>query len=210
MAYEDIKSSGITESTPDNILFGAGTIHKGLVCDKETKKWNMAESIVGATSGGSKFSIKPEIKTIELDGALVRVAGLDVKQGETASMEINLAETTPEIIKAAVIGASGASTAEGYEVIESKSNIEKGDYWENIAFVGKTVNGRPIIVILENALCTSGLELEGKNKDAAVGKYTFECSQKLSGDHTKLPYHIYFPSAAASVSNHNQDEGGTE
>ena len=39
MAYEDIKSSGITESTPDNILFGAGTIHKGLVCDNEKMEY---------------------------------------------------------------------------------------------------------------------------------------------------------------------------
>ena len=29
MAYEEIKSSGITADTPKNILFGAGTIHKG-------------------------------------------------------------------------------------------------------------------------------------------------------------------------------------
>ena len=30
MAYEELKSSGITADTPKNILFGAGTIHKGL------------------------------------------------------------------------------------------------------------------------------------------------------------------------------------
>ena len=45
--------------------------------------------MVGATSGGSKFEIIPEVTQVEVDGALVAVAELDVKTGETASMEIN-------------------------------------------------------------------------------------------------------------------------
>ena len=158
----EFKSSGVTEKTPGNIPFGAGTIHKGLTFDSAgTKKWNFAESLVGATSGGSKFEIVPEVAQVEVDGALVAVAELDVKQGETANMEINFVELTPDIIKASVIGKSAESDIEGYSVITSKPNIEKGDYWDNIAFVGKTLTGKPIIVIMENALCTSGLSIEG-------------------------------------------------
>ena len=55
--------------------------------------------MVGATSGGSKFEIIPEVTQVEVDGALVAVAELDVKTGETASMEINFAELTPDIIQ---------------------------------------------------------------------------------------------------------------
>lgn len=193
----EFKSSGVTEKTPGNIPFGAGTIHKGLKFDKATKKWNFAESLAGATSGGSKFEIVPDVQQVEVDGALVAVAELDVKQGETATMEVNFAELTPEIIKAAVIGQAGTSDVEGYSLITSKSQIESGDYWENIAFVGKTLTGKPIIVILENALCTSGLSIEGKNKEAGVGKYTFRCSQTISGDLTVLPYKVYYPTPTA-------------
>ena len=61
----EFKSSGVTEKTPDNIPFGAGTIHKGLTFDSAgTKKWNFAESLVGATSGGSKFEIVPEVRCV--------------------------------------------------------------------------------------------------------------------------------------------------
>ena len=189
----EFKSSGVTENTPGNIPFGAGTIHKGLKFNAETKKWNFAESLAGATSGGSKFEIVPQVEQVEVDGALVAVAELDVKQGETASMEINFAELTPDIIKASVIGQAADSDIEGYSLVTSKSQIEKGDYWDNISFVGKTLTGRPIIVIMENALCTSGLTIEGKNKTAGVGKYTFRCSQKIGGDLTTLPYKIYYP-----------------
>ena len=193
----EFKSSGVTEKTPGNIPFGAGTIHKGLKFDSETKKWNFAESLAGATSGGSKFEIAPEVTQVEVDGAWVAVAELDVKTGETANMEINFIELTPDIIKASVIGQAGNSNIEGYSLIESKSRIEKGDYWENIAFVGKTLTGKPIIVIMDNALCTSGLSIEGKNKEAGVGKYTFRCSQVITGDLTVLPYHIYYPTPIA-------------
>lgn len=193
----EFKSSGVTAKTPGNIPFGAGTIHKGLKFNTETKKWNFAESLAGATSGGSKFEIVPEVVQVEVDGALVAVQELDVKQGETATMEINLAELTPDIIKSSVIGQMVDSDIEGYNLIISKSQIEKGDYWENIAFVGKTLTGRPIIVILGNALCTSGMSIEGKNKEAGVGKYTFRCSQTIDGDLTTLPYKIYYPTPTA-------------
>ncbi len=208
-AGDELKSSGITAATPDNILFGAGTIHKGLKFNPTTKVWNFVESLVGATAGGSKLSIVPDVQQVEVDGALVRVQGLDVKQGETASLETNFAETTPDVIKAAVIGQVGNSEFAGYEVIESKSSITVDDYWENVAFVGKTLTGKPIIAILDNALCTSGMELEGKNKESAVGKYTFECTQKITGDHTKLPYHIYYPTGAAVQSVATQTTAGT-
>ena len=197
MLGSEFKSSGVTEKTPDNIPFGAGTIHKGLRFDTEKQAWNFAESLAGATSGGSKFEITPDVQQVELDGALVDVAELDVKQGEKATMEVNFAELTPEIIQAAVIGQAANSEIEGYSLITSKSQIEKGDYWENIAFVGKTLTGKPIIVIMENALCTSGLGIEGKNKEAGVGKYTFRCSQNITGDLTTLPYKIYYPTPVA-------------
>lgn len=182
--------TGVTANTPKNILFGAGTIHKGL---KYATTWNFTESLVGATSGGSKLSIIPEITKVEVDGALVPTKGLSVKTGETATMEINFIELTEDIIKASTIGKAGTSEDTNYSAIVSKADIEEGDYWENIAFVGKTLDGKNIIAILDNALCTSGFEQEGKNKEGAVGKYTFETHAELNSDLDTLPWKIYYP-----------------
>ena len=183
--------TGVTANTPKNILFGAGTIHKGL--KYTTSAWNFTESLVGATSGGSKLSIIPEITKVEVDGALVPAKGLTVKTGEAATMEINFIELTEDIIKASTIGKAGTSEDANYSAIVSKADIEEGDYWENIAFVGKTLDGKNIIAILENALCTSGFEQEGKNKEGAVGKYTFESHAELTSDLDTLPWKIYYP-----------------
>lgn len=191
---------GVTENTPKNILFGAGTIHKGLKYTPGSGgsggSWNKEASIVGATSGGSKLSIIPEITNVDVDGVLVKAKGLAAKTGETASMEVNFAELTKDIIKSATLGNEGTSAdATNFDVIESKSDIAEGDYWENIAFWGKTLAGEDIIAILDNVLVTSGFEQEGKNKEGAVGKYTFECYAELTGELDKLPWHIYYPKA---------------
>jgi len=191
----EFKSSGITAETPKTVMLGAGTIHKGLKFSGDT--WNFEESLICATSGGSKLSIVPEFYDVPVDGALVKVKGLTVKVGETATLEINPIELKPEILKMAVIGDEAASeTATGYSEIKSRAIINEGDYVTDLGYVGKTVEGNPIIIVFDNALCTSGLELEGKNKEAAVPKFTFECFADLTPEADTLPWHIYYPTEA--------------
>ena len=188
-------NNGITADTIKNIQFGAGTIHKGLKYSTETTSWNFEESCVGATKGGSSVKIAPEFYTVEPDGSSVAVKNFKRKIGETATMDVNLLELTGDMIKASVIGTDGESDASGYSLIKSKDNIAEGDYWENIAFVGETLDGKNIIVILPNALCTSGLALDGKNGEESVYKFTFECHGDINDSLTTLPYQIYYPTA---------------
>lgn len=192
MAYDELKSSGITADTPKNIMLGAGTIHKGFALADGA--WNFEESLIGATSGGAKFSIVPEFMDIEVDGALVKVKGLRQKVGETATMEVNFIEMTPELLQMCVIGDSAASTDfEGYTEITSRARIQESDYINNLAYVGKKTDGTPIIIIFDQAICTSGLEVEGKNKEAGVFKGVFECVADLSPEADTLPWRILYP-----------------
>ena len=187
-------NNGITADTVKNIQFGAGTIHKGLKYT-EGSGWNFEESCVGATKGGSSVKITPEFYAVAPDGSSVAVKNFKRKIGETATMDVNLLELNADMIKASVIGADGESDVGGYGLIESKDAIAEGDYWENIAFVGETLDNKNIIVILPNALCTSGLSIEGKNNEEAVGKFTFECHGDANESLTTLPYKIYYPNA---------------
>lgn len=238
----EFTSHGITPETPNGVVLGAGTIHKGLkytptyaVTADETAQpektyyertgdgepytytvkevepsgsvtglyevtggsWNAKESILGATSGGNKLTIAPEFTDIEADGAMVKVQGLAVKTGETATLEVNLLEVTPENIKTIVIGKDDPSAPEGYSGVTSKAQIEKGDYIENFGFVGKRIDGQPIIIIFDAALCTSGMELDAKAKEAGVLPATFECYAPIEGDLESIPWHIYYPTPKA-------------
>jgi hypothetical protein len=183
---------GVSTTTPENIPLGAGTIHKNLKWDTSSKKWT--GDVIGATSGGNKVAINGEIFDIELDGAHVKVKGLAVKQGGTGIMEVNFAELNSEIITKSTLFEIGESDAENFTMFQDKANITEGDYVENFGFVGKTANGKKdIIVIFENALCTSGFELEGKNKENSVIKLTMEAYANNEGNLDTLPIKIYYP-----------------
>ena len=199
--------TGVTTDTPKNILFGAGTIHKNVAYDSTSQTWNFEDSIIGATQGGSKLSIVPEFVDVEADGALVLVKGLKVKTGEAASMEINFLEINKDIMTHALIGEEGTSEDVNFDVLQTKADLVEGDYYENIAFVGMTLDKRQIIVIMENVLCTSGFESEGKNKEAGVGKYTFTCHADLDSDLQTLPVKIYYPNTTTTSTTTNTTQG---
>lgn len=183
---------GVTTNTPNDILLGAGTWHRGLAWDSAAKKWS--STCIGATSGGGKLSIQGEYLDIELDGALVLVKGLTVKQGGKANMECNVAEINGANIKMATNFKQAESDADGYDLFVDKANIDEGDYVENFAFVGKTANDKKdIIVIFEYALCKGAFDLETKNKDKSVIKLNMECYAKNEGNLDTLPIKIYYP-----------------
>lgn len=196
--WSEFKVSGVTENTPKSIMLGAGTLYKNLKynSDAATNKWR--GDIIGATSGGTKLTITPELLDIEVDGVLVKAKGLAVKTGETATIETNMVELTKDWIKSIVIGKDGTSADSRFDVIESDAHITDNSYIENFGYVGFMTDGTPIIVIFDYALCTSGMEAEGKNKEAAVLPATFECYADLAeGQTDTLPYHIYVATNAA-------------
>lgn len=155
--------------------------------------WNAAETVISATSGGTKLTITPEFTDIEADGATVKVKGLAVKTGETAILETNLLEVTEEAIQEAIVGTliEDDTVPDGYTEIVSTQQISDSDYIQNLGFVGRRLDGRKVIVIFENALCTSGFEIDFKNKETGVLKATFECYADLTDEPTTLPYHVY-------------------
>ena len=190
-----LRKSGITESTPKSLLLGAGTIYKNLAWDTVSNSWK--GTVIGATSGGNTFKYAPEIVTIDVDGAVVETKGLTQKQGETAELNINLVEVSVASLKLAMIGEELESEAKGFTKIGTKSVIEDSDYIDNIAFVGFLADDTPIIIVMENALCTSGLELSGKNKEATVIPATFKPYADNQGEiFDKLPVFIYYPTQA--------------
>lgn len=187
--------TGVTANTPEQLVFGAGTIHKGL--KYENNAWNFDESIVGATAEGTKLNIVPEVTPITADGVHVAMKGMMRKTGETATLETKFIVVTPELLKATTLGRDGTPYGDGSSVIESKADIVDADYWENVAYVGTALDGEPVIAILDNALCKTGLNLETKDKENAAITATFECTAELGADGDTLPWRIIYPKRSA-------------
>lgn len=193
-----IGKHGISTTTPENILLGAGTWMKNLKWDNAASKWN--GDVLGATNGGGKISIVGEFYDIPVDGQLVKTKGMVVKQGGTVTCEVNFVELSTDIMKMATLFEESTADANGYTMLKDKAAISEGDYVENFGFVGYTANNaKMIIFVMENALCTSGMEIESKNKEAAVVKLTMEAYAENAGDLDTLPVKIYYPTTVPGV-----------
>lgn len=198
---EKFKKSGITSSTPKNLLINAAVLYANLKYEED--KWS--GDLLGATSGGAKVSIVPDYKDIEVDGAVVKVRGMTLKQGESAYIEANLIEMTPQILQMTMAAGKVESPVKGYDLYQTKSLLEDSDYIDNIAAIGTLSDGREIIIIMENMLCTSGFEADTKNKDKSVLKCKFECFAGFEDDHDRLPVFIYYPKEKETVVQYTEE-----
>ena len=189
---------GITSETPSNIPLGAGTWFK----DLKHADGGWTGTVLGATSGGSSIKITPEVKDIEVDGALALAKGLAVMTGGTGEAEVNFAELNKDILQMTTLGevldADADGYVEGFDCIQTKNAIVAGDYIENLGFVGYTADqSKQIIVIMDYALCKSGFQFDPKNKENTVVKATFTAYGGIDTDLDKVPIRIYYPKAEA-------------
>ena len=188
--------TGITQETPSKIQFGAGVYFSGVTYNEKVPPTEpeMLAGIMGATQDGGKLTITPEFFAPELDGALVAIKELQNKVGETAVMETTMVEVNANDIAKRVIGNVTASTDGSYDVVTS-SALKSGHFYEGFGYYGELLDGRPFIVVFKNALCTSGLPLESKNKENGKFAATFECQSDLTYGVTNLPYAIFIRKA---------------
>lgn len=189
--------SGITQGTPSKIPFGAGVYFKGVPYSETVAPTEEAilAAIFGATQEGGTLTITPEFFAPELDGALVKLRELQKKVGEIAQMEVSFAELTPDLMRHQVIGKLTETTDSEYDVITSDDQIRAGHFYEGFGYYGTYFDGRPLIILFKQALCTSGFTTDNKNKTNSVFKGTFECHSDIEYGVTRLPYAIFIRKA---------------
>ena len=196
MAKTPIKRTGLTEDTVKNFVINAGAVYTDLTFAEEG---GWTGNLLGATSGGNQITIANEFREIEIDGAFSKYVGQKVLLASNATLVTNVKEVTSNVIKLAIIGevtqGTGVGNPEGYDVITGKGKIEPTDYLTNIGLVGEiSGTNKPIIVILDNALCTSGLDIQTTDDDESVVSMTFEAHADADQvEDRTLPARIYMP-----------------
>lgn len=194
---ETLPKSGYSKDTPKRYLLNAGALVRNLAWDGETKKWSY--DVLGATSGGSKLSLKNNLRQVEVDGVFTTPVGGDMIESSEGTFEINVIEHTRDNVKMALFAeiteSTGTDYPEGYDVIIPKQKIEETDYISNLGYIG-TLSGSdlPVIIIMDHAICTSGLELEVKDKAEAIYPLTFAARTPIDDiTSTSLPVRILMP-----------------
>lgn len=199
---ETLPKSGYTADTPKRYLLNAGALVRNLEWDSTELKWSYDE--FGATSGGSKLTLKNNLRQVEVDGVFTTPVGGDMIESSEGTFEVNVIEHTLDNVKMALFAnnydSDGTDYPVGYDVITPKQKIDTADYIQNLAYIG-TISGsdKPIIIIMANAICTSGLEVEVKDKSESVVTLKFD-ARTPSGDvsTTSLPVTILFPKEPVS------------
>lgn len=198
---------GMTQNTLERIWLGAGTIHKGLTLTTGTSggnaQFNFKETLLCATSGGNSLEITSTLYDVPIDGVGVKVYGGVVKTGETGTMTINALDMTPELLNHALFSDLVESQgAKDYLVGTTGQKIEEKHWIDNLAYVGETLKDRkPIVIIFEKAICTSGAKVDGKSFEASVLPLTFEAYRPYSDNDrmTGLNIRIYYPKTSADA-----------
>lgn len=195
--------NGYSASTPQHLLLDAGKLYTGFESPASLG------TLIGATRGGNTFTYTPELKDIGFDGAPGKVKGMKRIVGATVTLDVNLLEVTPDILKLATPGLgaadypgaseSSSSTTSGsssspktHDLLKASLTIASSEY-KNIALVAE-VNGKtnPAIVVIKNALANSPLGISCTEKEEGVIAITFE-GHFDGSDLTEVPFEIYMP-----------------
>lgn len=186
--------TGLTASTPDNLLLDAGAFFKNY---DFTKSYDAQAStaLLGATAGGGSFSAVPQVRQVAVDGAKTNVKELEVIDGWTVTMTANVKEVTAKAIEEALGAfATATPTASGLTGYTQISGVEAFDsYATNLTWVGKlSGNAKPVIIVIKNALCLNGLSITMADKAEAVIPITVTGHYDLD-DLDTPPFEVYYP-----------------
>ena len=195
-----LKKTGYTSTTAKNYVINAATVYTGVTYAEGD---GFTGTLHGATSGGVTVTIEQTYRDIEIDGTShMKVVGNKVLEAATATATANMKEITAEIIRQSLNGtlatAEATDAPTGYKVITTKRQVEDTDYIDNMAIVG-TLSGtdKPVIIILDNVLCTSGLELATEDNGEAIIEQTYEAHATVEQlDADEYPWRILFPTIA--------------
>lgn len=211
---EKLKTTGYNKNTAESYLINAAVVYTNVTYDKTE---GFKGDLHGATSGGVTLNIELEYRDIEVDGLMgMKVKGNKVLENGSATITANVKELTAESIQKSINGtleaADPTEAPEGYKVIKGKPQVEDSDYINNMAVVGRISGSKdPIIAILDNVLCTSGLELGTEDNNEAVVEQTYEAHATHDQlENNEFPWRILYPNVVEDPGDGEEGEGTEE
>ncbi len=182
----DMGLTGLSADTPTRILIDSGAVYVNFT-DADNPG-----ICIGATRGGSTFTVEREIREIEVDGAIGPTKDMRRRRRVVATIETNALEIFPNNIERLIAGADVDETDPDYTVITG-GPVETGDYIDNIALVG-TVHGNdlPFVAIITDALPESPFAVPMAAGDEAVVKAKWTGHAALTDPYGE-PWEVWIP-----------------
>lgn len=135
--------------------------------------------LLGATTGGGTFVCTPEERQIEADGMRYPVIGSTVYDSWDIRLTGTMKEITADNLKR-VIGTADITDAEGGKMhtIKVRTNVEEGDYIDNLVWVGDTSEGY-MLIDLENVLNVAGMNMTFADKNEGTLPFEFRAHKGM-------------------------------
>lgn len=159
---------------------------------------DFAENLLGATSGNTGISENRSTWTPDHNGKRIPFVGDSYLDTAQPSIKCTLVEMTPANIKIA----SGAADVEGDGTkaitIKPRATFQQGDYLKNVVWFTNYGNKGIIGAVIDNALCTTGMNWSVDDKKVATCDVEFKAhsSSPILSDHLPIRYFIYLRSDA--------------
>lgn len=162
-----MRTWGLTAATYERLILDAGVVYKNFI-DLDNPGVPL-----GATRGGSVFTVETEIIDLKVDGAIGAVVGGQHIIKAIATLEANFIESTTEIFKRALPGAL-VEDAAPHDIIYREGVIDISDYLDNVVILAQ-VSGTeaPIVLMVKNALSDGKLSLALTEGNEAGSKIKF-------------------------------------
>ena len=190
---------GITTQTSRRLVLDAGVLVVNYGLPTERK--------LGATRGGSTWSLKRTVRKIPVDGARGPIKGMVRIESVEPSLEINVLELTKQNIRSFIAGSQVDEVSNATHDVITGREILPEDYFDNIALLA-TISGNPlpIVLILKNALAQGDWSLQLQDKNEANPKITFAAHydpEKISEE----PWDIFYPKEGDPMAHYIQIAG---
>lgn len=155
---------------------------------------------LGATRGGGTFTASPTMRSIEADGKRYEFKGSTVVDAWDIKLTATLMEITPDNFTLALGTAEkteeNSFTKGKKTTIKLRTNIEDGDYIQNLVWFGNTSKGF-VAIALDNALNNTGVTLTFSDKGEGTLPVEFHAYQDTVENNDYAPCAIYFFDEAA-------------
>jgi hypothetical protein len=177
------RKTGLTAETLKRIPLDAGAVYLNYLSTDPLKP----KRLLGATRGGSTFTLTSETRDMPFDGITGIARGARRFLGVTVELTVNLIEVSKELIQMALPGSTfeklaTATTDDGVAITTENqylvqrlltATIPEIEYYD-VAIVAEMSNMKtPVICGIKNALNNGNLELSFTDADESVLALTF-------------------------------------
>lgn len=200
----------VRPQTFENLQLNAGAVVKNFDVSTYTDYSTLKEALfaavkdstkaLGATRGGGTFTATPTMRSIEADGKRYEFKGSTVIDAWDIKLTATLMEITPDNF-ALALGTAEKTEEKSFTVgkkttIKLRTNIEDGDYIQNLVWFGNTSKGF-VAIALDNALNNTGVTLTFSDKGEGTIPVEFHAYQDTVENNEYAPCTIYFFEEAA-------------